>query len=163
MCPTLCDRMDCSLPDSSVHGIFQARIVEWVAISFSRGSSQPRDQTWVSLIAGRCFIWATREAPNWMSECPLLIVRFFFNFYTNIVDSQCCISFTCTAKWLHYCCCCSVAESSPTLYHPTNCRSGFPVLHCFLAFAQTHVRWFSDAMQPSHPLPPSPPPALNLS
>ena len=54
-CATLCDPMDCSPPGSSIHGIFQARIWEWVAISFSRGSSQPRDQTWVSLIAGRRF------------------------------------------------------------------------------------------------------------
>ena len=46
LCPTLCDPMDGSPPDSSVHGIFQARILEWVAISFSRRSSQPRDQTW---------------------------------------------------------------------------------------------------------------------
>ena len=53
--PTLCDHMDCSLPGSSVHGIFQARILEWAAISFSRGSSQPRDRTWVSHIVGRCF------------------------------------------------------------------------------------------------------------
>ena len=44
-CPTLCDPMDCSLPGSSVHGIFQARVLEWVAISFSRGSSGPRYQT----------------------------------------------------------------------------------------------------------------------
>ena len=56
---TLCDPMDCSPPGSSVHGILQARILEWVAISFSRGSSQPRDRTWVSCIAGRRFIlWA---------------------------------------------------------------------------------------------------------
>ena len=47
-CPTLCDPMDCSPPGSSVHGTFQARILEWVAISFSRGSSRPKDQTWVS-------------------------------------------------------------------------------------------------------------------
>ena len=53
--PTLCDPMDCSLPGASVHGIFQARILEWVAISFSRGSSQPRDQTQVSHIVGRLF------------------------------------------------------------------------------------------------------------
>ena len=45
---TLCDPMDCSPPSSSVHEIFQARILDWVAISFSRGSSQPRDQTQVS-------------------------------------------------------------------------------------------------------------------
>ena len=44
-CPTLCNHVDCSPPGSSVHGILQARILEWVAISFSRGSSQPRDQT----------------------------------------------------------------------------------------------------------------------
>ena len=52
-CPTLCGPMDCRLPGSSVHGIFQARVLEWVAISFSRGSSQPRDQTWVSHIVDR--------------------------------------------------------------------------------------------------------------
>ena len=50
-CPTLCDPMDCSLP-GSIHEIFQARILEWVAISFSRGSSRPRDRTWVFHIAG---------------------------------------------------------------------------------------------------------------
>ena len=62
-CPTLCDPMDCSLPGSSVHGILQARILEWVAIPVSGGSSQPRDQTWVSCIAGKFFtIWVIREA-----------------------------------------------------------------------------------------------------
>ena len=61
-CPTLCDPMDCSLPGSSVHGIFQAIVLEWIAISFSRGSSQPRDQTRVSCIVDRSFtVWATRE------------------------------------------------------------------------------------------------------
>ena len=55
LCPTLCDPMDCNPPGSSVHEIFQARILEWVAISFSRGSSQPRDQTRVSCTAGRFF------------------------------------------------------------------------------------------------------------
>ena len=64
-CLTLCDPMGCSLPSSSVHGILQARILEWVAISFSRVSSRPRDQTPVSRIVGRLFnLWATREAPE---------------------------------------------------------------------------------------------------
>ena len=54
-CLTLCDPMDCSLPGSSVHGIFQARVLEWVAISFSRRPSQPKNRTWVSCIADRCF------------------------------------------------------------------------------------------------------------
>ena len=62
-CPTLWDPMDCSPPGFSIHGILQARILEWVAISFSRESSQPRDGTQVSCITGRCFnLWATREA-----------------------------------------------------------------------------------------------------
>ena len=55
--------VDCSPPSSSVHGILQARILEWVTISFSRGSSRHRDQTQVSHITGRCFnLCATREA-----------------------------------------------------------------------------------------------------
>ena len=65
--------MDCSPLGSSVHGIFQARILEWIAISFSRGSSWTRDQTPVSCIAGRFFTnWATREAPHkllFISKC----------------------------------------------------------------------------------------------
>ena len=53
---------DCSLPGSSIHGIFQARVLEWAAIYFSRGSSQSRDRTWVFHIADRRFtIWSTRE------------------------------------------------------------------------------------------------------
>ena len=60
LCLTLCDPVDCSPPGSSVHGILHLRILECVAISFSRGSSWSRDQTWVSWIAGRFFtIWAT--------------------------------------------------------------------------------------------------------
>ena len=59
---TLCDHMDCSLPGSFIHGIFQARILEWVAISFSRRSSWPRDQSVVSCTADGFFnTWATRE------------------------------------------------------------------------------------------------------
>ena len=64
-CPTLCDPIDYSLPGSSVHEIFQARVLEWIAVLFSRGSSWPRDQTQVSRIASRFFtIWATGR-PFW--------------------------------------------------------------------------------------------------
>ena len=63
--PILATPVDYSLPGSSIHGIFQARVLEWVAISFSRGSSWPRDWTQVSRIAGRRFtVWATREVPQ---------------------------------------------------------------------------------------------------
>ena len=62
LCLTLHSPMDCSLPGSSAHEIFQARVLEWVAISFSRGSSWPRDQTWVSHIVGRCLtVWTIKE------------------------------------------------------------------------------------------------------
>ena len=97
-CPTLCYPVEYSPPGSSVHGIFQARILEWVAISFSRGSSQPRDWTQLSYIAGRCFnLWATREAHQHngvpfipypyqqmiLSECfQCLLVRWMWDWIT---------------------------------------------------------------------------------
>ena len=63
--PTFCNPIDCSLPGSSVYGIFQAIVLEWIAIFFSRGSSQPRAQIQVSRIVERCFtIWATREVQD---------------------------------------------------------------------------------------------------
>ena len=75
--PTLCDPMDCSSPGCSVPGILQARILEWVAISFPRGSSQPRDGTRASHIAGRLFtIWATREAL--IRELQINTVRYHY-------------------------------------------------------------------------------------
>ena len=70
-CPTLCNPVDCSPPGSSVHGTLQTRILEWVAISFLRGSSLPRDWTQVSRIAGRHFnLWATREAQEGYVNIP---------------------------------------------------------------------------------------------
>ena len=83
--------MDCSLPGSSVHGIFQARILEWVAISFSRRSSRPRDWTQVFCVVGRRFtVWATGKSKvlvgfqiTWghvgLSECKLFSLRRTFS------------------------------------------------------------------------------------
>ena len=69
--------MDCSPPGSSVHGILQARLLEWVAISSSRGSSQPRDQTQASQIAGGFFtVWDTKEAP-----CKIRALKMEFGFF----------------------------------------------------------------------------------
>ena len=65
---------DCSLQGCSVHGISQARILEWVTISFSRASSQSRDWTQVSCFAGRCFtVWATREVPPSSQWIPVKV------------------------------------------------------------------------------------------
>ena len=79
-CPTLCDPVDCSPPGSSVHGIFQAVVLEWAAISFSRGSSWPRDQTQVSHIVDRCFtIWATRENYHrWLKNPTTISAELYF-------------------------------------------------------------------------------------
>ena len=74
LCLTLCDPKDCSLPGSSIHGMFQARILEWVAISSPRGPSHPKDGTRVPLISsiGRQILYhcITREVP----ESPHMIV-----------------------------------------------------------------------------------------
>ena len=133
-CPTLCDPMDCSLPGSSLHGILQARVLEWVAISFSRGSSWPRDRTWVSRIPGRRFnLWATREA-LWLTS--MLVI-------SSIQFSP---------------------QSCPTLCDPMNrSMPGLPVHHQLLEFTQSHVHWVGDAIQPSHPLSSPSSPTLNLS
>ena len=65
----LCDPVDCSLPSSSVHGIFQARILEWVDISFCRRSSWFRDWTWVFCIVGGHFtVWATSEVHDFLKK-----------------------------------------------------------------------------------------------
>ena len=108
--------MDCSLPGSSIHGIFQARILEWVAISFSRRSSRPRDWTRVSCVVGRRFtIWATR---NLFQKHAQMHIQKCFTSYLVIP-------------------CCSVTSSS-TLCDPIDCSMpGFPVLHRFSEFAQT--------------------------
>ena len=72
LCPTLCDPMDCSQPGSSVCGILQARTLECVAISFSRGSSWPRDGTCISCISRQIvYHWATREVHLFSYEYSL--------------------------------------------------------------------------------------------
>ena len=77
-CPTLCDPMDYSLLGSSVHGIFQARILEQVAVSCSTGSSQPRDQTHVSCVSciGRRILY---HSTTWEFHCTPIDTAFFTN------------------------------------------------------------------------------------
>ena len=90
-CPILCNPTDCSPPGSSVHGILQARILEWVTIPFSRGSSWLRDQTWVSCIADRFFTTVPPGKPrSWVdkSKCQqyrlvfLLLLFWVFHHWT---------------------------------------------------------------------------------
>ena len=82
-CSTLCDPMDYSLPGSSLHGILQARVLEWVAISSSRGSSWPRDQTHVSSVsclAGRLFTHRAITETQMSLYSYLLLVPYVFTF-----------------------------------------------------------------------------------
>ena len=82
-CPTLCNPTDCSLPGFSVHGILQARILEWVTISFFRGSSRSRDRTRVSHIGGSRFnLWATRQALSTLHN-----VKFIITLNSRTLDS----------------------------------------------------------------------------
>ena len=80
-CPTLCDPMDCSLSGFSVHGILQARIPEWNALPSSRGSSQPRDQTWVSYVSciGRRVLYHKCHLGSPISDNRTVFHYFFFS------------------------------------------------------------------------------------
>ena len=85
-----CDPMDCSLPSCCVHGILQARLLEWVATPFSRGSSRPREQTQISCVVGRFFtIWATREPKNTGVGSLSLLQRIFPTQESNHGLSHC--------------------------------------------------------------------------
>ena len=90
--PALCDPMDCSLPGSFVHGISQARTLEWVAISFSRGSSWPRYRTHiscVSCIAGRFFTtWVTGELISYICQLFELVCSCNTVTHTNTDNNE---------------------------------------------------------------------------
>ena len=94
--------MDCSLQGSSVYGILQARTLEWVTISSSRGSSRPRDGTWVSHIAGRCFtVWATREATQAWYLTTLWVLCVSYHFPRLWISSSQCLSVSSSwSNWL---------------------------------------------------------------
>ena len=139
-CSTLCEPMDCSLPGSSVHGIFQAIVLEWIAISFSRGCSWPRDQTQVSRIVDRCFtVWATREVsgllfpsqgdlpdPGIKPEFPILQADTLLS--ESPIPPNNSVQFS------------SVTQSCLTLCDPMNCSMpGLPVHHHLPKFTQAHV------------------------
>ena len=83
LCPTLCSLIDCSPPGFSVHGVFQARVLEWVVISSSRKSSQPRDQIHSPALAGGFFTTEPR-GPQYMYICGCVSVCLcvlFFRFF----------------------------------------------------------------------------------
>ena len=99
-CPVLCDLMDWSPPGSSVHGILQARILEWAAILFSRWSSWPRDPAWVSCIAGRFFYhWARVILYTLFKDYPTPTLK---KKPTSLQWPLRSSAFWCFIIWLHY-------------------------------------------------------------
>ena len=157
--------MNCSLPGSSIHGIIQARILELVAIPFSRGSSQPRDQTLIFYIAGRFFtLWVTREIKLASSSIgpkngKTLNTKLVFDLLSPCfsIHSGLQISFFLFLLLFS----CSVTSNS--LWPFPLSTPGFSVLHCLPGFAQSHIHWVNDAIQPSHTLLLPSPSAHNLS
>ena len=88
-CPTLCDLVDYSPPGSSVHGILQARILDWVAILFSRAFSQPRDRTQVHCTEGRFFtIWDCSLILKYASGCYCLMIDTRESTYYQFIWSE---------------------------------------------------------------------------
>ena len=156
--PTLSNPMDCSLPGSSAHGIFQARVLEWVAIAFSNAWKWKVKVKSLSRVHLFSTPWtAAYQAPlpmgfsrqEYWSGVPLLP--------TNSKTSK---PFTQTTPVQFS----SVTQSCPTLCGPMNCSMpGLPVHHQLPESTQTHVHCVSDAIQPSHPLLSPSPPALHLS
>ena len=148
----------CNLMDYTVYGILQARILGWVAILFSRGSSQPRDRTQVSRIAGRFFTsWATGEAQIYWSGYPLSFLHGIFLTQELSWSLLHCrqilyqLSYQGSPDKSHSVQFSSVTQLCPTLCDPMN-RSmpGLPVHHQLLESTQTHVHRVGDAIQPSH-------------
>ena len=125
-CLTLCDPMDYSLPGSSVHGILQARILEWVTISFSRGSCWPRDWThvsYISCIADRFLtFWAAREAHTHIHTTEQREPR--SDFYASLLDIMHYFIFLCFTYSILFNSCkvkVLVSQLYPTFCDPMDC------------------------------------------
>ena len=147
----LCDPMDCSLPGSPVHGFLQAKILEWVAVPSSRGSSHPGIEPMSPgspALQPNSLLLSHGESPTHSSGNP----------YGDSA-SGCVYVFQFILVQFS-----SVAQSCPTLCNPMNRSTpGLPVHHHLPEFTQTHTHQVSDVIQPSHPLLSPSPPAPNPS
>ena len=156
----LCDLIDGSPPGSSVDGIFQARILQWVAISSSRGSSRPRNQTWVSCISYTDRPVVSAGKPVCVCVCAHAHVNW------NIVTLQCCASFCYMTVWISYMCIyLSFPLEPPSHPHPIPPRSSQSTKLSFLWYiAASHqlsilhmVACLCESWSPNSSQPPLPP------
>ena len=186
-CPTLSDPMDCSLPGSSVHESFQARVLEWVAISLSTKLTLrfpnywafgPPLQTWIETdikVPQFLGLWTSSET-HIISSPGSQTFRFRLNYISDFFNSYILGRQFVGLLGLHSCVSqflwsisssvqfSSVAQSCLTLFDPMNLSTPvLPVHHQFPEFTQTHVHRVSDAIQPSHLLSSPSPPAPNPS
>ena len=130
--PNSRDPMDCSLPDSSVHGIFLARILEWTAISFSRGFFQPRDGTWVSCIAGRFFTTEPLRSMVVLNCLWLYLIGYVYA--VQEPGGKFSSTYQVTPQFS------SVTQSCLSLCDPVNCSTpGLPVHHQLPEFSQMSI------------------------
>ena len=149
-CPTLCDPMDCSLPGSSVHGIFQARVLEWVAISFSKNFKKDAPFS-ITILSG--FGKKMESLIQSSMEQPLLNTLGGFLKQLNVQQHYIrAITFLGVCPWakktntsVHHCC--SVAQLCPIVCDPVDCSTpGLPVRDHLLELPQTHVHRVSDVI-----------------
>ena len=123
-CLTLCDPTDYSLPGSSVHEILQARILEWVAVTFSRASTQLRNKPRSPSSQADSLLSESPEKSHHKQERRVICYLGHLKKVTAMVES----------------CCCSVAKLCPTHCDPMDySTTGFPILHYLPEFAQIHV------------------------
>ena len=147
----ICHPIDCSPPGSSVDGIFQARILDWVAIFLLQ---RIRNRTLISFVSctGRQIIYhcVSWEVPLSLLFSPKFLAILYLLTLLFVEMSTGSVS--------------SVAQSCSTLCNPMDCSTpGLPVHHQLLELTQTHLHWVGDAIQPSNPRSSPSPPAFNLS
>ena len=138
----LCNPMDCSPPGSSVHEIYKARILEWIAIPFSRGSSQPGDRSHVSCIAGGLI---TSEPPGKPTGVPLIITLYQFQFRETDgqfpCDGQFSLSITNSQSLLKLISIQLMPSNHYILCHPLLLPLIFPSIRVFSNESALLIRW----------------------
>ena len=150
-CLTLCDAMDCSPPGSSFHGILQARIVEWITMLSSKGSSWPREWTQVSCIWGRFFtVWATRKVKILLPRCfisnkPLFLIVLEVRNSKILVPADSVSGENTLPHWRHF------SHWNITAKRPRG-HCGVPLIKVLIQSHDLSISQRTNRLTPSHPI-----------